>query len=72
MAAAKNTKQDFTIRKSEATVSAWSEARKTVPMGGFRQLDSKSELSSEEREALTKIEYFSSCVNSGVYDEAHF
>jgi hypothetical protein len=65
---AHHTKKDFTIRKREATVSAWSEARKITPIGGFRQLGSGSDLTSDERTALREMEYFSSCVNSGVYD----
>ena len=55
-------------RNRQDTVSAWGEVRKAVPEGGFPQLESDSKLTSEERAALKEMEYFSACINSGIYD----
>ena len=69
---AKNTKEDFSTRKTGATVSAWSELRRTIPVGGFRKLNPGDELEPKEKELLRNMEYFSACVNSDVYDVAIF
>lgn len=69
---AKNTKEDFTRRKIQDTVAAWSAVRESVPPGGFKHLNAQSTLSPEEMLALRKLEFFASCVNSGVYDRDIF
>jgi hypothetical protein len=67
-----NTKKDFIRRRTQDTVSAWSQVRNQVricvPSGGFPKLDGKSKPNPELRWALAQMEFFAACVNSGVYD----
>src|SRR5271166_5919021 len=68
---ANKTKEDFTRRKIQDTVAAWSDVRDAVPPGGFENLNPQSK-PGEEMVALRKIEYFASCINAGVYDHEIF
>jgi hypothetical protein len=68
---ARNTKTDFERRKIEATLASWREIRNTVKPGGLDKLGSDSTLNTltaETRITIRELEYFASCVNSGVYD----